>query len=545
MIQRPLLILVTFLAFGFGAARAQSQNAAVFTVPEVPVYAEADTAAAAQRLAQEQGRRRAMDLLLRRLTAEEDWVYLPTLAADRPAEAASAVPDMAEEAYVPEMAEGSYGITAKRAVQVQAEDLTAIEEGFAIFDEKTSRTTYRARITYRFKPSAVRSLLETANLPYSEAQARRALILPVLQTENGVYLWEAKNAWARAWLARPLNNELTPLILPNGDSRDIQMAPIEEVRALSPEVLAELAERYNTQQIILALGKLEEGEGEYRLYVQLLDAYLDGRTSARQRLDASRSAELYDDTEGYGSDGVVTPDAAALTAAQRGGVLVDAYFRGPTGDFPALAQRAVESTVAKYAKGWKAQTLVDHSAVRSLTLTAWFGTLDEWADIRLALEGTPLVREMKVGAFNNENAVIDLSVIGDQDQFLLAMRQENLTVWQGPRGDWNIASFDLAQQLQSRLDPVAEIRDAVANGDGPAVNREDRRRFGLPLGRAGDEGSATPDRGPELPAGFGEDDPALNEAGPTQLDTQGQQPVTLETAPSETPGDDPDVDGLY
>ena len=31
-------------------------------------------------------------------------------------------------------------------------------------------------------------------IPYSEAQTRTALVLPVLQTENGQYLWEEEQS---------------------------------------------------------------------------------------------------------------------------------------------------------------------------------------------------------------------------------------------------------------------------------------------------------------------------------------------------------------
>lgn len=449
-----LIMLVTVL----GHAAAQGGNRAVFIVPEVPVYAEADTAAAAQQIAQDRGRRRAMDILLRRLTAEEDWGYLPDLSQGQPASAVAAEP---EDIYDLET-------QTKSSVQLTAGELPLYEEGFAIFDEKTSSTTYRARITYRFKPESVRRLLEESGLPYSEAQARRALVLPVLETESDTYLWETRNPWARAWLARPLGNELTPLVLPRGDRQDMSVAPVEDVKGLNPQALARLADRYNTPQVILARGRLEDRDGEYVLRVRLIDAYLDGRSGARQVIDSE--AAKYDDEGGYGAD-----SAQMEAPEERGHVLAEAVFTGSNDDFPALAQTAVETTVARYARGWKEKTLVDHAAIRPLQLVAWFGSLDEWADIRIALENTPLVRDMEVGVFTNQSAVIDLTVIGQQEQFVLALRQDNLDVWQSPDGRWNIAGMDRAEQLRSGFTDASleGLPGLEENGQGrdPMMNR--------------------------------------------------------------------------
>ncbi len=347
-------MIISAMVLSVGLARAEAPNSAVFTVPQVPVYAEADTAAAAQQRAQDQGRRRAMDLLLRRLTAEADWEYLPTLARGRAPNASGAIPELGFDVqYV-----------AKVPVQLTAADLPQLEEGFAIFDEKTSGTTYRAKITYRFKPAGVRQVLEAANLPYSEAQAREALIIPVLETAEGLYLWETNNPWARAWLARPLMNELTPLRLPVGDQLDVEAMTAQSAKALNVNAFAPVAQRYNAQQVILAHGRLRESNGEFRLQVRLIDAYLAGRTAGSPALptEPADSASLYDSDDGFGRQQV-----AISAAPEKGAVLTEAYFKGPGDDFPALAQRAVEATVTKYARSWKAQTLVDHSAIRPLT----------------------------------------------------------------------------------------------------------------------------------------------------------------------------------
>lgn len=447
MIVRLFSLVMAIALFGAAGAWAQSGPQSIFVVAEVPVAAEAESAAAAQRLAQEKGRRKALDILLRRLTAEEDWVYLPELAAGQSARATGVI---AEEA----------GMTpsGRSAVTINPSDVASLEEGFSIFDEKSSASTYQARITYRFRPMAVRRLLQDAGLPYSDQQARRALIVPVLKTDRDVYLWESKNPWARAWLARPLTNELTPLVLPRGDRGDIGTVEAEEAVGLETSGLQALARRYNVGQLLVAVADLEERDGVFELSVRLIDSGIDSRAVNRPGGAQSSEAALYDDPDGYGAT------AARPAESGRGTVLTETFFRGEAGDFPALARRAVEGTVAAYAAGWKERTLVDHADIRQLTLTAWFGSLDEWADIRLALEKTPLVVAMEVGAFNNENAIIDLSITGREDQLILAMRQDNLAVWQAVDGRWNIAEFDRAEQVQQTVNEVRHRNETPEGG---------------------------------------------------------------------------------
>lgn len=500
-VRSALVAMMLMVISLFGLATAHAQGNSIFVVPEVTVFAEASSAAEAQKIAQAQGRRKAMDLLLRRLTAEEDWVYLPKLSQGKPADAGSNVPERVGDAG---------RITAKQPVILAPEDLALYEEGFAIFDEKTSPTTYRARITYRFKPDGIRQLLQRAGLPYSEAVARKALILPILETDTGIYLWETRNPWAQAWLARPLGNELTPLVLPRGDREDFESAPVAAVRALDGVVLGPLATRYRAPQVIIAYGRLKRVDNQYQFSVRLIDAFVDGRSGPSQ-ITPESAAALYDSADGFGAAGSARSDSDAGAA---GRVLAQTFFRGPVNDFPAIAQRAVESTVAKYAKGWKQQTLVDQTATRPLQLVAWFGSLDEWADIRRALESSPLVRELKVGAFNNENAVMQLTVIGEQNQFVLAMRQVNLSVWQGPNGAWHIAAPARAQDLRTRLEDVSLLERALLAPGGSPLNAPGDAGYGL----GGDI--------PELPADvFGvPSDAAPLDAGeaaaPTALDPE-------------------------
>jgi len=419
-------IFFTIAGF-FSAALAVGEN--VFVVPRVAVQAQADSATAAKNAAQSRGRRRAMDILLRRLTMEEDWIYLPRLT-------------MGEEASAPANGDG------KRAIVLSAKDLELLESGFEVNNEKSSSQTYRAFITYRFKPTAVRKLFKDAGIPYSEAQTRTALVLPVLQTTNGLYLWENNNPWMAAWKIRPYNNELTPMAAPLGDLEDETVVTARQALALNQESMRKMAARYSVSQVIVAHAFLEQSDGKDKLRVRLVNAFRESGVLAPLE-------ELGPDQENFAdanpnANSPPPPLAEAVGAARVGDVLAEAWFTRPSGNFPVLAEDAIETAIAKYSKDWKSRTLIDHSAAAILEASAYFRSIGEWTKIRSALVGTPLVGSVQVRALSRQGAEMLIRTYGDPNKLVITMEAQGLALWSEDGLTWLIATPDTAQQVRGR-----------------------------------------------------------------------------------------------
>ncbi|MEM9838797.1 MAG: DUF2066 domain-containing protein [Pseudomonadota bacterium] len=457
------LLFVVFALF-CGQATASDR---VFTVPEVSVFAEAKSSSQAQRQARDAGRALAFDTLLRRLVAEEDWIYLPRMAEDQPAPASAQA--FGQGLNTGGVGEESFETFSKTPISLDRRALRSFEQETNVFNEKSSGTTYRASITYRFKPDAVRQLLQQARLPYSEQQARETMVLPVLQTENGTYLWEAKNPWARAWLAEPLAHELTPMILPRGDVLDVQAVTAMEARNLNAAQLRAFSERYQSPRMMLALGELTEVGNLYRFRVRLIEA---------------------------------TPPALDDGAETGLGTMVaDVTFQGGQDDFPALARTAVEGAVQQLSNRWKRRTLVDYSTQRRFELTAWFSDTRGWAQISEAIDDSALVVDRRDGAFNNNGTKIVLTVVGEERQFRLAMAQKNLAVWMDTDGVWHIAEADRAADLKMIYIP-ASPEDIIRT-------EQDNQRRGLGRLFRRDRGGSDGDV-PELPEDLFGDDSGQN-----------------------------------
>jgi hypothetical protein len=429
-------------------SEASAAGDEVFIVPRVPVQAKAESATAAKESAQSQGRRRAMDILLRRLTTEEDWAYLPTLATGAAAAAA---------------ADGS----GKVPVSISPRELEGLESGFEVYGEKSSSSTYRAYITYRFKPDGVRRLLKNAHLPYSEAQTRRALVLPVLQTDSGVYLWEGNNPWMAAWKARPYTSELTPMVTPLGDVEDAGKISARAALALDATALAAIASHYNVSQVIVAHARLKQSDGNDQLSVRLLNGY---RESGKSSVVVE---ELGEDAGEFKSESAETFSYAEPDenfGAEVGATLSQASLGQASGNFPTLAERTIELAIAKYASGWKKRTLIDHARESVLVVTAFYSSIEEWSRIRSALIATPLIGSVQVSSLSRRGAEMDMRVFGDPARVQVAMENQGIVFWTETGERWFMATPVMANQVRGRRFLREKPRRGLFGEDGETID---------------------------------------------------------------------------
>jgi len=396
-----------------GEALAAAAARDVFTVARVPVEATSSDSTTAKEAALREGRREAIQLLLRRLTQRSDWSYLPGSAAPPPAQEfsadylASLGGDPATGAAPPP--------PQRRRISLSDAQIRRLERGFEVFNEKARGAVYRAEVTYLFNADGVRNILKASHIPYSEVQARPGIVLPVLQTEDGLTLWQ-DNPWLDAWRETSLVHELTPLAVPLGDLADIGMVRPREALGLDQEALAEIARRYGVDRVFLAHAELRQTRGQDQMRVRFLQAY-----------------------NGVESNGGL------------GDVIADSRFALKSGAFDKLAARAVDGVFGDYAEQWKARTLIDHASAQRIVATAHFSDMEEWLGIRRALTGTPTVEGVQVAALSPEGAYLTLVFLGSADQLRVALEQNQFTIWSDDGALWNIASQANAEAVKERL----------------------------------------------------------------------------------------------
>ena len=309
-------------------------------------------------------------------------------------------------------------------------------------------------------------MLKTARLPYSEAQTRRALVLPVLQTDSGVYLWESNNPWMAAWKARPYTSELTPMVTPLGDVEDAGMISARGALALDSAGLARLAEHYKVSQVIVAHARLKQVDGEDQLSVRLLNGY---RESGKSSVVVS---ELGEDAGEFKSENAETftyaePDEDFAAAV--GATLSQATLSQTSGNFPTLAERAIEQSIAKYASGWKKRTLIDHGREAVLIVTAFFSSIEEWSRIRSALIATPLIGSVQVSSLSRRGAEMDMRVFGDPQRVQVSMENQGIVFWTETGERWFLATPAMANQVRGRRFLRERPRRGIFGEDGELI----------------------------------------------------------------------------
>jgi hypothetical protein len=215
-----LLLLGVMLRTGPALAEDQAQDFSA----TVKVDATAESAAAARDLARIDGQRRALALVVDRLSDSPDSGKLQKL---------------------------------------DDKAITDMVESFEVANERMSAVRYLADYTFHFRPSRVRRLVHVADNSSAEAKNKPAVadsggkpivVLPVYQDGARIALWDDPNPWREAWAQRssesPASGHLT---IPLGDAADLAAIDADRAQSGTSEALAAIAQRYGGGDTIVAL----------------------------------------------------------------------------------------------------------------------------------------------------------------------------------------------------------------------------------------------------------------------------------------------------
>lgn len=191
----------------------------IFTVTNLPIDENAESAAVARDLALADGQRRALDRVFRRMVLQSDFDRIPRLEDD---------------------------------------EISALVQAFSVTDEKTSSTRYLASLTVRLKKNAVRKFLRDLSLSYAETVSKPRLVIPVYEAAGATLLWDDPNPWRSAWETRDTDDGgPVPLILPRGDRGDLFAIGAAQVLAGDTNRLSAIARRYDVEDVLVAHAVLQ------------------------------------------------------------------------------------------------------------------------------------------------------------------------------------------------------------------------------------------------------------------------------------------------
>jgi len=335
--------IVFFAAALLFAAPAAAQDP-LYTVSGIHVDATASSSTEAMNAAIAQGRGKAFQTVFRRLTRQADWVRQPAL---------------------------------------DAAALLRISRGYNIANERRSTTRYVADVTYMFNPEAVARTLRAAQIAFSQATAKRILVIPMSPGVN-------HGPWAQALMVPAFRDSQVPFIV-SGAEDDASLAELNFDAATWNDVAAVAAKNHVTE-------------------VGLVQAlYANGRMTVNIR------------RLGLGEQPAKTSVDVPMVQTV-----------GTT--YPAAAQAAVRTIEDM----WKTRSAIDFSQRGHLTADIRIASLAQWGEIQTALGTVSNVTGVTVTAMDMNYARINLTYQGGIDQLREALGGAGLTLT-NRGGQWMLA----------------------------------------------------------------------------------------------------------
>jgi hypothetical protein len=255
-----------------------------------------------------------------------------------------------------------------------------------IDQEKSSAVRYLATLSVRFKPESVRRLLRNAGIAFAEWRGRPVVVLPVYQSADGPVLGESPNPWRDAWQSGAAQG-LVPLIAPSPEQLG-DVVTASQAAAGGSDVLAAVSERFNTQDVVIALATPVLLEGRAKV-----DVVCEGTGPVGGLLQGSRT------------------------------------YTGEAGEsLNAVLAKAVEDAAKTVNDAWKSGNLLRFDTTGSLAAVVPLSGLADWLAVREKLARSTVVRSYEVAALSKTEAALILHYVGDQTQLETVLMQNGLTL---------------------------------------------------------------------------------------------------------------------
>jgi len=338
------VFLAALCAFAPGAASAQGRDN-VYAVSGVYVDETAANAAAAQQAGLAAAQRVGFERLVRRLT----------------------IPDE---------------LAARGVPQVESATLDRLVSSVDIEEERRSGTRYIGRLTVRFDPSGVRTLLRQFNLTVVDTRTSPVLVAPLVVDGTSE---ETAALWREVWANGGFGDELVPLAT----------APTELRGAPAWQTASGFAQQAAAASALYATLRVQGGTA----------------TATLIEVDANATRPRGDVTARVNGE-----DPAALRAA-----------------LSSLAQQASE----RIQNEWKGRVATGGGQRGRINASALYTSQAQWEQIKDALEGAAqtLISEIRIEAVGRQGALVSFSFVGDRNQLVAELQRRGIGLSNTAQGE--------------------------------------------------------------------------------------------------------------
>ena len=121
--------------------------------------------------------------------------------------------------------------------------------GYSIENEKYKKEKYSALITVTFEKNKLERFLENKNIEFFSKKGPKTLIIPIINFEKRLILWDDPNPWFDVWLRRPLDSTLNLFTLPTGEADDLITLSAQDAINLKYFKIKKLSNRIKRRNI--------------------------------------------------------------------------------------------------------------------------------------------------------------------------------------------------------------------------------------------------------------------------------------------------------
>jgi hypothetical protein len=245
--------------------------------------------------------------------------------------------------------------------------------GYSIENEKYSKDKYSALITVNFEQAKLEQLLKTKEIKFFSKKGPITLIIPVINFENRIILWDDPNPWFDVWIRRPLDSNLNLFTLPSGEADDLITLSANDALNLEYFKIKKLSNKYNASQAYVLLVNVEKDDNEFNFDLKVYDGY---------------SKEIVFETENKIID-IKDIDKSLYKLA---------------------------NTFANYLDDlWVINNLEIINDESTVLLEIKYDRYNDWINIKKYLTNNEKISKLKILEMTNKNAVIELNVLSMKD----------------------------------------------------------------------------------------------------------------------------------
>lgn len=293
------------------------------------------------------------------------------------------------------------------AMQQQLPDFTKEEvdllvSGIAIRKEQTSTTRYIALLDVRFDPYAVKQLLTSYGIPFSENRAPVVSILPLMLSGEGVAA-EGPEQWHQAWEDLDLSHSVTPatILRPHAD---LDAATVRAAISGDGDALAVLQAAYGYGGLVVAVGQVKDGQFVTTLTGEDGVGMITFNHTNAIGGDAKKAARV--------------AAAASLATIESRWKLEEAGASSPAETAYGENPRGVEAT----------QPAAPKEVARRVVALVEFSGLRDWQQIRSKLTQIAGIQGLEIDSLQARRAAISFQFGGSLDRLQAALGQNGFVL---------------------------------------------------------------------------------------------------------------------